>query len=177
MAAEAPRPSRVATSINPSDAPGGTSTVNDVADAETTCATRPLNRTTLSVGAVANPEPEITTCAPATADVGANDETTGAGVASVNASTDCALTPATVTDTAPAFAPAGTVTTNRVAVADTTVAAVPPKDTALLAAVVEKPVPDSVTLAPAAARTGTTDRTDNWLEGKRSMPSRLPGGS
>lgn len=110
-------------------------------------------------------------------DTGSIVETTGPEDASANDSADGALELPTFTETLPSAAPAGTVTTSRVAVAEATVAALSPKETALSEAVVEKPVPDSVTLAPAAALTGTTDSTDSVLEAKRSTPRRLPASS
>ncbi|MCX5429022.1 hypothetical protein OHU11_15235 [Streptomyces sp. NBC_00257] len=136
-----------------------------------------MKRTTLSVATEANPEPVNTTRVPGAPDIGSILETTGPEGASANDSDDCALEPPTVTETLPSTAPVGTVAVSRVAVAEVTTAALPPKDTALFAVAVEKPVPDSVTFAPATARTGTTDNTDSVLEAKRSTPRRLPASS
>lgn len=171
-------PSGVSTCTRPVVAPSGTFTVTDVAvTSPSSPSVPPLKRTTLSVAAGANPEPVSTIRVPGAPDTGSILETTGPEEARANGSEDCALELPTFTETLPSTAPAGTVTTSRVAVAEVTVAALPPKETALSAAVVEKPVPDSVTSAPAAALTGTTDSTESVLEAKRSTPRRLPASS
>ncbi|MEE1741488.1 hypothetical protein PUR49_34000 [Streptomyces sp. BE147] len=136
-----------------------------------------MKRTTLSVFADANPDPESTTVVPGGPAVGAYEVTLGLPKAGVKVSTDAALAAPTATDTGPLTAPEGTVTTSRVAEADVTVAVFVPNETVLEAAVVENPVPERVTLAPDAARTGTRERTDRVLDAKRSTPRRLPAAS
>ncbi|WSD30591.1 hypothetical protein OG966_00485 [Streptomyces sp. NBC_01750] len=95
----------------------------------------------------------------------------------MNDSGDCAVFPPMVTAILPASAPAGTFTFSCVADAEITSAVFDPNVTMFDVAVVEKPVPDRVTVPPAAARRGTRDSTVSWLEANRSTPSRLPAAS
>ncbi len=87
--------------------------------------------------------PVIETVDPATPMAGEKLVIVGAPPAAVTVKGTPLLTvdPPVVTLMLPALAPLGTVTTKRVAVAETTVAAVPPMVTVLELAVVEKPDP------------------------------------
>ncbi len=101
-------------------------------------------------------------------------DTEGAGAAGVNDSVDSTVLPPVVTAILPGLALAGTFTVSWVAEAETTSAVFPPNFTTLEAGEVENPVPASVSVPPAGARTGTAERIDSALEAYLSIPRRFP---
>jgi hypothetical protein len=82
-----------------------------------------------------------------------------------------------VTAIVPLVAPAGTVTTSCVAVALDTAAAVPLNVTVFWLVVVEKPVPETVTVALTGPDAGVNEMTDTCDEACRSMDNTLPTAS
>ena len=115
------------------------------------------NVTTLALVVVLKFVPVIVTVVPGVPDTGLIEVMVGVGVVAVVAVKLTALLDfpetVTVTFTAPAVM-LGTVTLNEVAVADVTVAAVEPKITVLLPAVVLKFVPVMVTAVPGEPEVG-----------------------
>ena len=129
----------------------GTLVESDVAVAEVTVAVTPLNLTVLLAAVVLKLVPLIVTAVPPMPLDGDSPVTPGE---TEKLMALVAVLPATVTVMVPVVAPLGTVTDKEVPDALATVAAVPLNFTVLLAAVVLKPLPLIVTVAPTGPLAG-----------------------
>jgi hypothetical protein len=136
--------------------PAGTVTVREVVVAAVGVAAVPPKETELLAAVPLKPVPVIVTVAPWAKVVGENEVMVGATPMVSDEELVEVVVPL-FTVMVPVVAPAGTVTTNWVALPDVTVAVVPFIWTVLLAAVALKPVPVMVTDEPTAAEVGLND--------------------
>jgi hypothetical protein len=171
-------PSGVRTEISPDPAAPGTSAVRLV---EVAAVTRPrvrLNITWSLATSGSKLVPVIVTALPTVPTAGEKPVIVGAlDAPTVNGSLLVADPPGVVTLIGPVLAPAGTVATSRVVVAEVTVAVVPLNLTVLSPAVALNPVPEMVTAVPAGPRPGEKARMATCEEGWRSIEVRFPAGS
>ncbi len=132
-------------------------------------------KTLLKVGSVSKLDPEIVIVSPGTAIAGEKEEMVGAATdpAVVNVSSERSKPAAVSTRIAPVPAPEGTVTWSLRVVADVTVASTPLTLTVLSPGAAAKPVPWTVTVAPAGALFGVNSRIIGPVA-ERAIDWRLP---
>jgi hypothetical protein len=159
--ADVAMPPAVATLIAAETAASGTVTVRLVAVAAVTRARVRPKETLLSAGVVENPVPVSVTVVPALPRSGLTAKIVGTATAAVtvNVCSLVAVAEPVVTVTLPLAALDGTITTSRAVVAEVTLAVTPLNRTVLPVVEAAKPVPVTVTLAPAGARLGDSADT------------------
>src|SRR6266545_2364381 len=167
-----PWPSGVVTEIRPDVALVGTLVEIEVAVAAVMAARVPLNFARLLCVVVSKFSPVTVTAVPAAPIFGVKPVTTGPVAATTNGTSLASEPAAMVTEISPVVAPAGTVVTICVSVAEETTAAVPLKLTVLLDGVVLKPVPEMVTTVPANPDLGVNSRIDTRAELWREIERR-----
>ena len=169
----------MATEIRPDVPLTGTLVAILVEVAELTAANVVLNLTVSMTGFVSKFVPVIVTAVPAVPIVGVNPVIVGAPVpaVTVNGVLLVAEPPGAVTVIGPVVAPAGTLATICVAVAEVTVPAVPLNVTVFWLAVVLNPVPLMVTEVPTGPLFGVKPMMETWVAELREIERRLPTAS
>jgi hypothetical protein len=164
--------------IFPDVPPVGTGTVRLVVVAEVAQLVMLLNVSLSRLGLLSKFVPLMPTGNPGAPTIGVNDVIVGVpGSATVNESLLEAEPAALETPIGPVMAPAGTVATSDVVVAEFTAVERPLNVTVFAPGAEEKPVPKIVTCVPGRPVLGENSMTDTPEEFRREMDNRLPTAS